>query len=106
MADVTERKLLNLNTTVTVGGAVSIITALWYVATLIAGLKNDNQRAADRTESELRIIRMEMKQIAGDLQTRLDSAGIDRWTAADMRRWAREFREKNPTLTVPDPEHR
>ena len=88
MADVTERKLLNLNTTVTVGGAVSIITALWYVATLIAGLKNDNQRAADRTESELRIIRME------------------RWTAQDMRRWTRDLRDKNPTLSVPDPEHR
>lgn len=88
-------KGISHNTHITIGVLVTVIgVAAW----LIRGQAN--------TEYELKLIRIEIKSSLAELQQRIDSTGADRWTFSDMRRWSRDFKAANPTIVVPDTEHK
>lgn len=92
-------KGISQNTHITLGLlATVILVAAWII------------RGQYSAEYEMKLMRLEMTSALTEMQRKLDVAAAvvaaDRWTSSDMRRWARELRDKNPTLTVPDPEHR
>jgi hypothetical protein len=88
-------KGISQNTHITLGLlATVILVAAWLI------------RGQYSAEYELKLMRLELKSALTEMQAKMDATVVDRWSSADMRRWARELRDKNPTLTVPDPEHR
>jgi len=104
---------INHNTTITVGLLVVVVSAALAIAGMFNAAQNDLKiirlefsASHEKAASELRVMRLEINQALSQLQSRIDSNAGDRWTWSDMRRWAREFKQANPSLSVPDPEHK
>lgn len=110
---------------------VSALAVILSMATFGVGLvtsinsaQNEAKRSREENASELRIIRMEMQQAndrgANDraliridlnqamlqVQQRIDVGNIDRWTSSEMRKWVRDLKKDNPTISVPDTENK
>lgn len=112
-----KRTVISTSTSVSVGLLVTIIVGL---ATLLYRTNESSNRIelqAEQTRSAIASVRadaaMQNLQLSQkidanqrELQGRLDNLGTNGFSLSDMNRWARELEKQNPSLKVPEPDHR